>query len=472
MADRLGWLEVAAEVLADRERLDTFATTASADGLTHVVVMGMGGSSLFPEVLARTFPPAGGRLRAAGARHHRPRRDRPHRRRVPDRRDAVPRLVEVRIDHRDPQPPRDFWARSGRPEQFAVVTDPGSELAQLGGRARLPRASSRTAPTSAAATRRCRTSGSCRPRWPVSTGPAPRTASLDGSTACAAADPAERRAPARGDPRRGRAGRPGQAHARHRPGRSRRSGCGSSSSSPSRPASTGTGRHPDRRRAARPARRSTATTASSWPSASHRRPRRRWPTPAIRWSSSRSATRSTSAARCSCGSWPRRSAAPCSGINPFDQPNVAEAKEATNDGAARSGPPAIAVEPLGDAARPGPARATTSPSRPTSIPETAVVDALEEARIALRDRLRVATTVGIGPRFLHSTGQLHKGGPPTGVFVQVRRRRPRRRRRSPARPSPSRTSSRRRPTATCSTLRATACAPARVALDDLVEVSR
>ena len=31
----------------------------------------------------------------------------------------------------------------------------------------------------------------------------------------------------------------------------------------------------------------------------------------------------------------------------------------------------------------------------------------------------MATTIGIGPRFLHSTGQLHKGGPPTGVFVQM-----------------------------------------------------
>jgi hypothetical protein len=47
------------------------------------------------------------------------------------------------------------------------------------------------------------------------------------------------------------------------------------------------------------------------------------------------------------------------------------------------------------------------------------VDAVERARVALRDRLRVATTVGLGPRFLHSTGQLHKGGPPTGVFIQV-----------------------------------------------------
>jgi hypothetical protein len=48
-----------------------------------------------------------------------------------------------------------------------------------------------------------------------------------------------------------------------------------------------------------------------------------------------------------------------------------------------------------------------------------VVDALEDARTSIRDRFRVATTVGIGPRFLHSTGQLHKGGPPSGVFVQV-----------------------------------------------------
>jgi hypothetical protein len=37
----------------------------------------------------------------------------------------------------------------------------------------------------------------------------------------------------------------------------------------------------------------------------------------------------------------------------------------------------------------------------------------------VRDRLGVATTLGIGPRFRPSTGQLHKGGPPTGVFVQV-----------------------------------------------------
>ena len=45
--------------------------------------------------------------------------------------------------------------------------------------------------------------------------------------------------------------------------------------------------------------------------------------------------------------------------------------------------------------------------------------ALHDIRLKVRDALKVATTVGFGPRFLHSTGQLHKGGPNTGVFVQI-----------------------------------------------------
>lgn len=43
----------------------------------------------------------------------------------------------------------------------------------------------------------------------------------------------------------------------------------------------------------------------------------------------------------------------------------------------------------------------------------------QDARVAVRDTLKVATTFGYGPRFLHSTGQLHKGGPNTGVFIQI-----------------------------------------------------
>jgi hypothetical protein len=45
--------------------------------------------------------------------------------------------------------------------------------------------------------------------------------------------------------------------------------------------------------------------------------------------------------------------------------------------------------------------------------------ALNAIRLAIRDKYRVATTVGYGPRYLHSTGQLHKGGPNTGVFLQI-----------------------------------------------------
>jgi transaldolase / glucose-6-phosphate isomerase len=40
-------------------------------------------------------------------------------------------------------------------------------------------------------------------------------------------------------------------------------------------------------------------------------------------------------------------------------------------------------------------------------------------RTAVRDRKRVATCLGFGPRFLHSTGQAYKGGPNTGVFLQI-----------------------------------------------------
>ena len=54
------------------------------------------------------------------------------------------------------------------------------------------------------------------------------------------------------------------------------------------------------------------------------------------------------------------------------------------------------------------------------LPSTAAnEDRLARIRLPVRDGKRVATTVGFGPRFLHSTGQFHKGGPDTGVFLQI-----------------------------------------------------
>jgi transaldolase/glucose-6-phosphate isomerase len=44
---------------------------------------------------------------------------------------------------------------------------------------------------------------------------------------------------------------------------------------------------------------------------------------------------------------------------------------------------------------------------------------LQKARLAVRDRRHVATCLEFGPRFLHSTGQAYKGGPDSGVFLQI-----------------------------------------------------
>jgi transaldolase / glucose-6-phosphate isomerase len=104
-------------------------------------------------------------------------------------------------------------------------------------------------------------------------------------------------------------------------------------------------------------------------------------------------------------------------IHPFDQPDVAAAKAATNEvlSAGLSDEPLVPLDDLVDQVKPGDYLAIQAFVDPGSP----VVERIDAARVALRDRLRVATTVGLGPRFLHSTGQLHKGGPNTGVFVQV-----------------------------------------------------
>jgi transaldolase/glucose-6-phosphate isomerase len=51
--------------------------------------------------------------------------------------------------------------------------------------------------------------------------------------------------------------------------------------------------------------------------------------------------------------------------------------------------------------------------------DDAHIDSLQQARIAIRDRKKVATCAEFGPRFLHSTGQAYKGGPDSGVFLQI-----------------------------------------------------
>jgi transaldolase / glucose-6-phosphate isomerase len=52
-------------------------------------------------------------------------------------------------------------------------------------------------------------------------------------------------------------------------------------------------------------------------------------------------------------------------------------------------------------------------------PDPSVAERLQGLRSRIRGAHGIATTLGFGPRFLHSTGQLHKGGPDTGVFLQL-----------------------------------------------------
>jgi transaldolase/glucose-6-phosphate isomerase len=108
-------------------------------------------------------------------------------------------------------------------------------------------------------------------------------------------------------------------------------------------------------------------------------------------------------------------------INPFDQPNVQEAKDNTkrvlDSGTVPEFPTAGDAELralLGDA----------SPPRYVAImgylpPSAELDEALDQLRIAIRRATGAAVTFGYGPRFLHSTGQFHKGGPPTGRFLQL-----------------------------------------------------
>jgi hypothetical protein len=107
-------------------------------------------------------------------------------------------------------------------------------------------------------------------------------------------------------------------------------------------------------------------------------------------------------------------------INPFDQPNVQESKDNTARVLAERPTPPDALDTSGAADFVAQARAGDYVALQAYLTPTAEVEAkLQQIRSRIRDKHRVATTLGFGPRFLHSTGQLHKGGPPSGVFLQL-----------------------------------------------------
>ncbi|MGI8836110.1 MAG: hypothetical protein ACR2H4_05665 [Pyrinomonadaceae bacterium] len=135
------------------------------------------------------------------------------------------------------------------------------------------------------------------------------------------------------------------------------------------------------------------------------------------------------------------------GINPFDQPNVQESKDATKallekyktetklqEQTASASDGQLTVYSGGEGGAPSSAEsvqdvlrahcATINPGDYVALlaylEETPATEAaLQEIRASIWDGTRAATTMGYGPRFLHSTGQLHKGGPDSGVFIQI-----------------------------------------------------
>jgi len=126
------------------------------------------------------------------------------------------------------------------------------------------------------------------------------------------------------------------------------------------------------------------------------------------------------------------------GIDAFDQPNVEEAKELTRRVLASAGhhgtpsddsvdpAPPVDVSALGEPGLTNAIRQAFGTAKPPGYIAIQAFIAPTVARDAAIERIRAflaatgcATTAGYGPRFLHSTGQLHKGGPPTGLFLQL-----------------------------------------------------
>jgi glucose-6-phosphate isomerase len=131
-------------------------------------------------------------------------------------------------------------------------------------------------------------------------------------------------------------------------------------------------------------------------------------------------------------------------INPFDEPNVQQAKDATRVLLDRYKTDGRLPRACADQALPGGIGLELSGAARTALrvgegdailtllgegdylavlaylgPDEAIAHELDAFRNTARNRTRAATMLGYGPRYLHSTGQLHKGGPNSGVFILI-----------------------------------------------------
>ena len=451
-ANRLGWLDSPAAMLADAPGLAAFANEVKAEGFTHAVLLGMGGSSLAPEVLRLTFGVAPGGLELTILDNTSPAAVQA----VADGHDLAHTLFVVASKSGGTIEvvsfERFFWERvravrgdsAGR--AFVAITDPGTSLAALAERRGYRRtfinpadiggrysALSRFGLVPAAllgidVAALLESAVGERAALATDSGPGLELGAALGSLALAGRDKLTLVLP----PALASYGTWIEQLVAESTGKSGKGILPVIEERVGEPSQYGSDRVfvaigvPELPAA-------TAASLDALAAAGH---------PVVRWSLPRLESLGADMLR-----WEIATAVSAAviGVDPFDEPDVSAAKAATQrvldltqssgrfpaaaaaataaglqvfvpEGQRSPGDsPAAWVETLASWLRPSDYLAMLAYVHRTEPRH----DRLQALRHAMRDRTGAATTLGYGPRFLHSTGQLHKGGPPTGVFLQL-----------------------------------------------------
>ncbi len=418
VTNRLGWLDVHEKMLEQVDALAALAAEVRADGITDVVLCGMGGSSLAPEVFRRSWPDQTLTLHVLDSTH-------------PDQVAAVADAIDLAktlfvISSKSGgtietmSQFRFFHAQQPDGAHFVAVTDPGSSLAELGAEHGFRRVFENDPDIGG--------------RYSALSYFGLVPAALIGVDVRAVLESAAGRRRATASCQQGNSGlwlgialgelapqRARQAHVRDRRaavelrplGRAAR-GRVDRQAGPRHPA--------DRGRAARGRRTPTAPDrvfvhlASGDESNARRVAALReagHPTITVRAEGPADLGRIFffSEFATAVAGWVLE-------INPFDQPNVQEAKDNTSRGAEGGRCPS-STRATSTRCSVGSSRRATWRSWATCPTRTRPTRRSPACASGSSADHGVATTFGYGPRYLHSTGQFHKGGPPTGAFLQI-----------------------------------------------------
>ena len=418
LADRLGWLSVTEQMAEQVDELEAFAHELKEEGFTDAVVLGMGGSSLAPEVFARSFDATCLNLHVLDSTDHDAiaaiERATAHEKTVYVVSTKSGGTIETRslADH--------FWAKSENPRQFVAITDPGSSLAEhaasLGWRRTFlgdPDIGGRYSALSPFGL------------VPAALMGAPLAALLDGAAvaeeACSAADPSAGNSGLWLGAALGALAKAGRdkltfvvggslasfglwveqlvAESTGKEGRGILPVAGEPVGPPDQYGDDRVfvhlqedGEEP-----------LTALIDAGHPVL----------TLPVRGPEDLGRIFFFAEFATAVAGWSL-------GLNPFDQPNVQEAKDNTSRALDEQADepyadPSQALRELLDGAAPPAYLAIMA----YTAPDPALDAAIEELRAAIRRRTKMTTTFGYGPRFLHSTGQYHKGGTADGRFLQL-----------------------------------------------------